>query len=184
MKNHDDWVGFPAKQCFFKDLGHLQKKIAASRPSKKNSKKNRKTASRFSSSKKNYQPSKKNYQSQMILPEIVINQWFLAPLGAPGKFWGLFQLFLVVSLWFCASKQGKTSFWGRPSKNNTDFSSRLQKKIQKKIPKPLRGFRLQKRIQNLQKKIALRAICIFFWIFFWKDIFKKKHWSLWSRRSG
>ena len=77
---------------------------------------------------------------------------------------------------FQASEQVKNKILNTPSKKYSDFSGDLQKIIQKIIPKPLRGFRVQKRIAHVQKKIALRAILIIFWILFWTDLFKKKHW--------
>ena len=98
---------------------------------------------------------------------------FSGAVRRPGEKLTLYLLFLVVFLCFWASEQVKMKFWTRSSKKYSDFSGDIQKKIQKKNRKPLRGFRVQKIIANVQKKIALRAILVFFWIFFWTDLFKK-----------
>ena len=74
----------------------------------------------------------------------------------PEKNLTLYSLFHVVFFVFerfQASEQVKNKILNTPSKKYSDFSGDLQKKIQKIIPKPLRGFRVQKRIAHVQKKL-------------------------------
>ena len=77
------------------------------------------------------------------------------------KFDPLFAFSRCFSLFLSDSKpqnKSKNKILNTPSKKYSDFSGDLQKIIQKRIRKPLRGFRVQKRIAHVQKKIALRAI--------------------------
>ena len=122
----------------------FKKKIAASRHSKKNSK----TASRFSCSKKNCPCSKNNSDFHRKYPKSM----FSGAVRRPGE---------KIDSLFAFSRSFPLFFSLRTSKNkllNTIFKKifrlfrRHSKKNSKKTRKPLRGFRVQKIIANVQKK--------------------------------